>query len=88
MPVILLGAFYVCRLGFQMRDANIAAMLMIMSGTLLSVLIPLIFLLLRLFLRRRFRLADSFAFSFLSGVTFWVVTYLDIGDQIHQFIAA
>ena len=88
MPVILLGLFYVFRIGFQMRDANIAGMLMIMIGAFLSVLTPLILLLSRLFFKRRSRLGSSFACSFLSAVTFWVLAYLDIGDQLHRFIAA
>ena len=88
LPVLLLGAFYVCRLGFHMRDAHIAGMLMILVGAALSVLAPTVFLLLRLFSGPRFRLGACFVSSFVAGVVYWVVIYLDVGSQLHQFIAA
>ena len=88
LPVLLLGAFYVCRLGFHMHDAHIAGMLMILIGAALSVLTPTVFLLLRLFLKPRFRLGTCFVSSCLAGVLYWAVSYLDLGSQLHQFIAA
>ena len=67
LPVLLLGAFYVCRLGFHMHDAHIAGMLMILIGAALSVLTPTVFLLLRLFLRPRFRLGACSVSGFVAG---------------------
>ena len=88
LPVLLLGAFYVCRLGFHMHDAHLAGMLMILIGAALSVLTPTVFLLLRIFSKDRFPLGASFVFSCLAGVIYWAVCYLDFGSQLHQFIAA
>ena len=88
LPALLLGAFYVCRVGFHMHDAHIAGMLMILIGAALSVLTPTVFLLVRLFSRSGFRLGSCFVSSCLAGVVYWVVSYLDFGSQIHQFIAA
>ena len=88
LPMLLLGAFYVCRLGFHMHDAHKAGMLMIMIGAVSSVLTPTIYLLLRLIVKPRFRLGSCFVFCCLTGVLYWVVTYLDCGKQLHQFIAA
>ena len=88
MPILLLGTFYVCRLGFHMHDAHIAGMLMIMIGAVSTVLTPTIFLLFRLFVKARLRLGACFASCCLSGVVYWVVCYLDFGKQLHQFIAA
>ena len=66
LPVLLLGAFYVCRLGFHMHDAHLAGMLMILIGAALSVLTPTVFLLLRIFSKDRFPLGATFVF-FLPG---------------------
>ena len=71
-----------------MRDAHIAGMLMILIGAALSVLTPTVFLLLRLFLKTRFRLGACFVSSSGAGLVYWIVIYLDLGSQIHQFIAA
>jgi len=88
LPVLLLGAFYVCRLGFHMHDAHIVGMLMILIGAALSVLTPTVFLLLRLFLKSRFRLGAGFVSCIVAGLVYWIVSYLDFGSQLHQFIAA
>ena len=87
LPMLLLGAFYVCRLGFHMRDAHVAGMLMIMIGAVSSVLTPAI-LLLRLFVKPGFRFGACFVSCVLSGVVYWAVSYFDFGNQLHQFIAA
>ena len=88
LPVLLLGAFYVCRLGFHMHDAHLAGMLMILIAMTLSVLTPTVFLLLRLFSRPRFPLGACFVSCCVAGVVYWVVSYLDLSSQLHQFIAA
>jgi hypothetical protein len=88
LPVLLLAAFYVCRLGFHMRDAHIAGMLMILIGAVLSVLIPVFILLLRLFWSAHIPLGACFISSFVAGVVYWAVCYLDLGSEIHQFLAA
>lgn len=88
LPVLLLATFYICRLGFNMRDANIAGMLMIMSGAVLSVATPTVIVLSGFILKRRFWLGPSFAVSSFAGCAYWLVSYLDIGDELHQFIAA
>ena len=88
LPVLLLCAFHVCRLGFHMRDAHSAGMLMIIIGAVLSVLTPTVLGLLQIFMRNRSNLRACFAFSCVAGVTYWVVSYLDLGSQLHQFIAA
>jgi len=71
-----------------MRDANMAGMLMIMIGAVLSVLTPTILLLLGLFAKPRFQLGACFLSCCISGVVYWVLSYLDLGKQLHQFIAA
>ena len=88
LPVLLLSGFYVCRLGFQMRDAHPAGMLLILIALALSVLTPTAFLLLRLSSKPRFRLGGIFVTSFVAGVVCWVGSYLDFGSHIHQFMAA
>ena len=71
-----------------MHDAHLAGMLMILIGAALSVLTPIVLLLVRLFSRSRFRLGACFVSSILAGVIYWAVSYLDLGSQLHQFIAA
>ncbi len=88
MPVLLLVAFYICRLGYNMRDAQISGMLMIFLGVVLSVVTPTICLLVMLFRGHPYQFGSGFIFSFLSGLAFWGVLYADYGGEIHMFFAA
>ncbi|WP_411825415.1 hypothetical protein [Luteolibacter sp. AS25] len=88
MPVLLLVAFYICRLGYNMRDAQISGMLMIFLGIVLSVVTPTICLLVMLFRGRPLQFGSGFVLSLLSGLAFWGVLYTDYGGEIHSFFAA
>ena len=88
LPALLLGTFYVCRLGFHMRDANIAGILMIVIGALLSLLTPLIIFFIQFFTKPKFKHKTWLISSCFSAAAYWIVSYMDIGKELHRFIAA
>lgn len=88
LPTILLGVFYVGRLGFQMRDASMFGILLIVIGAVLSALIPSILFLTQLFTKPKCKQPTWFILSCLSSAVFWLVNYMDFGKVLHRFIAA
>jgi hypothetical protein len=88
LPVIFLSAFYVARIAFHMRDATVFGIVMIVGGAFLSFLTPFLLTLIFLTTETKCKLGYHFLSCGLAGGLYWVLCYLDLGKQLHKFIAA
>jgi hypothetical protein len=87
-PLICLGVFYLARIVFHMGDGNIWGMIMIFLGAFLSFLTPFFLTLIALSTETMFKLRYHFVSCGLAGVLYWLLCFLDLGKQLHKFIAA
>jgi hypothetical protein len=71
-----------------MSDANLAGWFMIMIGALLSLLTPLFIFFTQFFTKPKFKQKTLLIFSCFSAAAFWLLSYMDIGKELHRFIAA
>jgi hypothetical protein len=88
LPVIFLSAFYVARIAFHMRDAAVFGIVMIVGGAFLSFLTPFLLTLILLTTETRYKLHLHFVSCGLAAGLYWTLCFLDLGKQLHRFIAA
>jgi len=85
---LFLAAFYILRIVFGMGDAKISGFLCLLFGAVLSGLTPFILTILYLTGSSNIPLPKFIGISVLCSATYWIFYLLDLGREIHRFIAA
>jgi hypothetical protein len=85
---LCLAAFYILRIGFGMGDAKMSGFMCLLFGAVLSGLTPFILIILFLTKSSDIPLPKYIGVSILGSVIYWTVCLLDLGREIHRFIAA
>jgi hypothetical protein len=88
LPPLFLAIFYVLRIVFGMGDAKTFGFLCLLFGAVLSGLTPFILIILFLTKSSNVPLPKFIGISILGSVIYWTFCLLDLGREIHRFIAA